>query len=117
MIDLREVSKLTWAIIGGIIVLGTVIGGAIGALTYLKTEFAPLALADDVRLQGIRLEQKIIQDNIERAMSQMRQIQISCGTSDPLKMNPDAQRHYHELQMILQKNQQRLQRLNYGGKP
>lgn len=112
MIDIKEISKTTWAIIGAILVLGAIVGGVIGSLTYLRTEFAPIALADDVRLNALRLEQKIIQDNISATMMQMRQIQISCGTNDPLRMNPDAQRHYYQLEENLRKYNQEMQRLN-----
>jgi hypothetical protein len=116
MIDFKEVSKMTWAIIGGIIVLAGVVGGTVGALTFLRGEFAPIALADQVNLQGLRLEQKITQDNITATMWQMRQIQISCGTNEPLRMNTDAQRHYYQLEQNLQKYNQQMQQLMKKGK-
>ena len=115
MINLREISKMTWAIIGGVVVLGSVVGGVIGSLTYLRTEFAPIALADDVRLNGIRLEQKIIHDNIDFTVRQMRQIQIRCRTNDPLKMETDAQQFYYKLQMDLDKYNRQLLQLNQKG--
>ena len=112
MINLREISKGMWAIIGGIIVLSGVVGGTVGALTYLKSEFAPIALAEEVRLQGVRIEQKIIHDKIDRAKSQMRQIQISCKTNDPLLMTPDGQRHFYQLQQELEVYNRELDQLN-----
>ena len=117
MIDFKEISKTTWAIVGAFLVLGSIVGGVIGSLTYLKTEFAPLALAGEVQLQGIRLEQKIVQDNIVFTQRQMRDIQISCKTNEPLRMNVDAQRHYYQLQQNLQfYNQQMKDLKSKGGK-
>jgi len=111
MINFKEISKMTWAIIGGILVLGSIVGGVIGSLTYLRTEFAPIALAGEVRLNSLRLEQKIVMDNIVFTKRQMLDIQISCKTNEPLRMNVDAQRHYLQLQEELEKYQLELQQL------
>jgi hypothetical protein len=81
-------------------------------MTILETKFAPYALANEVRLQGVRLEQKIVQDNITFTQRQMQSIEIRCQTTDPLKMPVEAQQHYYRLQRDLQKFNQELQRLS-----
>ena len=109
---LREVSNLTWSIVGVIVLLGGIIGGWIYFWSMLEANFADIAIADEVRLHGVRLEQKIVQDNITFTRREIRQLVKDCKTNNPQAMRRDSQKLYYKLEDDLKKFNSELNLLN-----
>ena len=80
-----------------------------GGIYFIEDRFAK---ADDLRLTAKRLDQKIIFDKIDRAKAQQMDISIACKTSDPLKMQPEAQTAYNALQQQINQFKRELTQLD-----
>lgn len=109
---IKEVSNLTWSIVGVVMVLGSVIGGWIYFWSLLEANFADIAIAEEVRLHGVRLEQKIVQDNITFTRREIRQLWRECKTRDPQQMKRDSRKLYYKLEDDLKKYDKELKALN-----
>ena len=109
---IKEVSNLTWSIVGVVMVLASVIGGWIYFWSLLESNFADIAIAEEVRLHGIRLEQKIVQDNVTFTRREIRQLYRECGTRAPQKMTRDSRKLYYKLEDDLKKYNKELEALN-----